>query len=254
MKILLTNDDGIESEGIKKLAAKLARTEELYVVAPHRKLHGASCSITFDQPVKVQEFPLGLGEKKSYQVKGTPADCVILGLDALASGIKLVISGINDEPNVGDDVRFSGTIGACTEASFSGVSSFGISLEYGREDFDAAVEFSSYLVQFLKKHALAPGVFLNINMPPASLEQIKGVKFVRLGRRRYRDRVHKITSPYGETFYWIGGKQIPGYGKDTLNSALKDNYIAVTPMAVDSTSYDFLKEMINNWTMKFPKF
>lgn len=253
MKILLTNDDGIEAEGIKRLAAQLSDTDQIYIAAPHRKLHGASCSVSFDHPVKVEKFPLGLGERQSYRIQGTPADCVLLGLDALAGGAELVISGINDQPNVGDDVRFSGTIGACTEAAFSDIASFGISIEYGGGGLDAAAAFSKTMVRFLKKHKLPRGVFLNINVPAAPAGQIKGVKFVKLGRRRYADRVHKMKSPLGQTYYWIGGTQVPDHEQGTLNAALKDQYIAITPMAVDATCYAFLKEMIKKWNLHFAK-
>ncbi len=252
MKILITNDDGIEAEGLKKLVEKLSQTEQLYIAAPHRKLHGASCSITFDRPVKVQKYPLDLGEKESYKIHGTPADCIILGLDTLFDEIALVIAGINDEPNVGDDVRFSGTIGACTEASFSGISALGLSLEYGRHGLDAAAEFSKTMVRFLTQNSLPRGVFLNINVPALEKKYIKGVKLTKLGRRRYKDRVHKTISPFGQAFYWIGGKRIPDYEQDTLNSALREGYIAITPMAVDATSYKYLKEMIKKWDLSFP--
>jgi 5'-nucleotidase len=254
MKILLTNDDGIEAEGLKKLAQKLSATEQIYIAAPAKKLHGASCSITFGTPIKVEEFRLNMGERKSYRILGTPADCVILGLDTLIGDVDLVVSGINDEPNVGDDVRFSGTIGACTEATFSGVRSFGISVEYnGSGGLETAADFSCYLIGFLKKNSIPEGVFLNINVPNTELSKINGVKFVRLGRRRYRDRVHKTISPFNEVFYWIGGRQIEDHEPDTLNAALREDYIAITPMAVDPTSHKFLKEMIDRWKINFPK-
>jgi 5'-nucleotidase len=254
MKILVTNDDGIKAEGIIKLTEKLSQNNEVYVVAPEKKLHGIGAGVTFEKPLKVEDYPLDVGEKKSYMVYGTTADCVILALDVLIKDFDILVSGINDEPNVGDDVRFSGTVGACIEATFSGINSFGVSIEYskGKNKFDTAIEFSAYLIDFIKENKMPKGVFLNINVPNAELKKIRGVKFVKLGRRQYLNRVHKITNPYNEDFYWIGGKLIFDKEKDTINSALKKNFIAVTPMSVDTTTYNFLEEMKDKWKITFP--
>ena len=253
MKIVITNDDGIEAEGLKKLVKRLSAVEEVYVVAPDKKLAGIGGSLTFNRPIRVENYPLSLGEKKSFRVFGTPADCVVLALDVLVKDFKLLISGINDEPNVGDDIRFSGTLGACKEAAFSGIASFGISIEFGegKNVFDGAVEFSALLVDFLKKNHLPEGVFLNVNVPNVKLKKIRGVKLVKLGRRQYSNRVHKVASPYGEEYYWIGGKLITDFEKNTENSSLKENFIAITPMKVDITNYDFL-EVMKKWKIKFP--
>ncbi len=256
MKILITNDDGIDCEGIKKLVRIISQTYEVYVAAPEKKLHGIGAGVTFDKPVKVERYPMNLGEKMSFKVYGTPADCVILSKEILIGNFDLLISGINDEPNIGDDVRFSGTLGACIEAAFSGITSFGVSLDYNnnkkKKMFDTAAEFSYCLVKFLEKNIIPEGVFLNINVPNIELNKVKGVKFIPLGRRKYFKRVHKIKNPCDQELYWIWGRLIPNQNDDIIKSVLDENFISITPMVTDNTSYDFLKEMINKWKLVFP--
>jgi 5'-nucleotidase len=253
MKILVTNDDGIESAGILELVKGISSLGEIYVVAPDRKLSGIGGGVTFDRPIKVEKVSLRLGEERAFKVCGTPSDCVILALDILIKDVDLVISGINDEPNVGDDIRFSGTIGACREAAFSGIPALGISLEYGTRGnfYEGAVEFSKYLLRFLEKNNLPEGVILNINVPNVPMEEIQGVKFVKLGRRKYKDRVHIVLDPYGKEYYWIGGTLIEDWEEETENSVLKKNYIAITPLNIEETDYKFL-EVMKQWKMKFP--
>jgi 5'-nucleotidase len=251
MRLLLTNDDGIYARGINELINELSTTDEVYVVAPKDRLTGVSGGVTFDRPIKVEEVNLSLGEKKAFAVSGTPADCVILGVDVLVKGIDLVISGINDEPNVGDDIRFSGTIGACREAVFSDIPSIGVSLEYGDRGhfYEGAVKITRRLVDYIRNNPLPKGIFLNVNVPNVPLEEIKGVRFVRLGRRRYRDRVHTVFDPYGREYFWIGGIPLQEEEEDTEDAVLKNNYIAVTPLSVDETDYHFL-EVMKRWKIE----
>jgi len=253
MKILVTNDDGIESIGILELAKGISSLGEIYVVAPDRKLSGIGGGVTFDRPIKVEEVSLHLGEKRAFKVYGTPSDCVILALDVLVKDIDLVISGINDEPNVGDDIRFSGTIGACREAAFSNILALGVSLEYGTRGnfYEGAIEFCKTLVRFLEENRFPEGVILNINVPNVPKKKIQGVKFVKLGRRKYRDRVHVVLDPYGKEYYWIGGMLIEDWEEETENNVLKKNYIAITPLNIEETDYKFLEAM-KQWKIKFP--
>lgn len=251
MKILITNDDGIFARGIRELIIEFSKTNEVYVVAPQYRLVGVGGGVTFDRPLKVEEVSLSLGEKKAFSVSGTPADCVILAIDVLVKDLDIVISGINDEPNVGDDIRFSGTIGACREAAFSGIPSIGVSLEYGNRGYfyEGAVKITRKIVDYIRNNPLPGGIFLNINVPNVPIQEIKGVKFVKLGRRRYKNRVHTVFDPYGEKYFWIGGIPIEEEGKDTEDSVLKENYIAITPLNVDETDYSFL-EVMRKWKIE----
>ncbi|MGC8971882.1 MAG: 5'/3'-nucleotidase SurE [bacterium] len=251
MKILLTNDDGILANGIRELLVELSTTDDIYVVAPKNRLIGVGGGVTFDRPIGVEEIKLSLGEKKAFAVSGTPADCVILAVDVLIKDIDLVISGINDEPNVGDDIRFSGTIGACREAAFSNIPSIGISLEYGDRGYfyEGAVRITRKLVDYIRTNPLPKGIFLNVNVPNIPVEEIKGVKFVKLGRRRYKDRVHSVFDPYGRRYFWIGGTPIKEEEEDTEDMVLRENYIAITPLRIDETDYSFL-EVMKRWKIE----
>jgi 5'-nucleotidase len=252
MRIVVTNDDGIDSIGIRKLIEGISALGEIYVVAPDRKLIGVGGGVTFDRPVKVDRVSLGLGEREAFKTYGTPADCVILALDLLVRDVDIIISGINDEPNVGDDIRLSGTIGACREAAFSGIKAFGVSIEYGKDSiyFDGAVEISKALIKGIERYSLPQGIFLNVNVPNVPKEEIKGVRFVKLGRRRYIDRVKKVLDPYGREYYWIGGRLIDDLEEDTENDALRKNFIAITPISIDETDYESL-EVMKKWEIEF---
>jgi len=248
MRILITNDDGIYARGIRELIINLSPTEDVYVVAPGFKLSGISGGVTFDRPVRVDRVELSLGEREAYAVSGTPADCVILALDVLVKEIDLVISGINDEPNIGDDIRFSGTIGACIEAAFSGKQSIAVSLNYGKKKdfYGGAVSVVKRLIDILKVNRIPEGTFLNVNVPNIPVEEIKGVKFTRLGRKRYKNRVHKILEPCGSSYFWIGGIPLNETDQDSEDFLLREGYIVISPLKVDKTDYQFL-EVIKTW-------
>ncbi|MBC7321383.1 5'/3'-nucleotidase SurE [bacterium] len=251
MRILLTNDDGIFARGIRELIMEFSKTDEVYVVAPKYRLTGVGGGVTFDRPLKIEEVSLSLGERKAFAVSGTPADCVILAVDVLVKNLDLVISGINDEPNVGDDIRFSGTIGACREAVFSEIPSIGVSLEYGDRGYfyEGAIKITRKLVDYIRNNPIPEGVFLNVNVPNVPIEEIKGIKIVRLGRRRYRDRVHTVFDPYGKEYFWIGGTPIREEEEDTEDFVLREKYIAITPLKVDETDYSFL-EVMKKWRIE----
>lgn len=251
MKILITNDDGIYARGIRELVVELSRTEEVHIVAPKFRLSGISGSVTFDRPIRVEKVDLALGERSAFAVSGTPADCVILAIDALLERIDLVISGINDEPNIGDDIRLSGTVGACIEAAFSGIPSIAVSLDYGNKGdfYEGAVSIVRKLVDILRINNLPRGTFLNVNVPNIPIKEIRGVRFTRLGRKKYKDRVHKILDPYGNLHFWIGGVPINEADPDSEDLLLKEGYIVVSPLKVDKTDYQFL-EVIKQWRIE----
>lgn len=245
MRILITNDDGIYARGIRELVLNLSSTDDIYVVAPKFKLSGVGSGVTFDRPLKVEKVELCLGEREAFSVSGTPADCIILALDILVREVDLVISGINDEPNIGDDIRFSGTVGACIESAFSGIQSIAVSLNYGeRENFyEGAILVTKKLVDILRENRIPEGTFLNVNVPNMPIEKIKGVRFTRLGRKKYRDRAHKILDPYGGLHFWIGGTPIEETDKESEDFLLREGYIVISPLKVDKTDYEFLEEM-----------
>jgi len=250
MKILITNDDGIKAEGIKLLVAELAQHHEIYVVAPDREYTGYGGAVTFNNKIEVAEYPLNRGEIASYKVNGTPADCVILGLDELSSEVDLVISGINNEPNLGDDTRLSGTLGACREAAFSSIPAIGFSLNYDYGNtfyYQTVVRVVIILIKQIERNKLPEGIYLNINVPNKPISQIKGFKVVKLGRRRYNNRVHLVKNE-GKSYYKIYGTIIEEEQEETDVWAIKNDYVSVTPLNRDNTDYNSIK-LLKSWNL-----
>ncbi|MDO7976055.1 MULTISPECIES: 5'/3'-nucleotidase SurE [Oceanotoga] len=238
MNILLTNDDGIKSEGIKILAEKISKYHDIYICAPEKENTGMSGALTFSDSIKIKKFSLNCGEKDSYYVTGTPADSVIMGLDHVYKNIKfdIVLSGINDEPNIGDDIRYSGTVGAAFEAAFSGYPAIALSLEYGNTKYYNSI--INVLIKILNKKHIPKGTILNINSPNKPDYQIKGEKYVKLGRRRYSNRIRQKNKDE----YIIYGDLIEEKNdSNTDNYYIQKDYITITPLKIDNTDYNFLK-------------
>ncbi len=241
MQILVTNDDGIEDKGLQELVKAISDKHEIYVVAPNRRYSGYSGAVTFYQPISVTEYPLNLGEKKSYKISGTPADCIIIAIDELIGFIDLVISGINDEPNLGDDIRFSATLGACREAAFSDISAIALSLDYGsqKKHYQTVTDYLSILLDKWNDLKIPKEVYLNINYPNVPFIETKGVLFVPAGRCRYKNRVQLVSKkPLPE--YRLYGTKIEEEAAGTDSWAVRNNYIAITPLHRDQTDKETL--------------
>lgn len=244
MKILLTNDDGIESEGIKELAKGLSQIGDVFVVAPKSPQSAGSHATTLHKPLRVEEYSLGVNEKLSLRVSGTPSDCIVLALDILVKeNIDLVVSGINKGPNLGDDVIYSGTVAGALEGAINGKLSFAFSVDdFDAIDFSFASSFASYFINKIYSLKIIENYCFNVNIPYLPRDQIKGVKFARLARRTYIDRVLIGKDPFNRNFYWIGGKLKDAYEKDTDSFYVKEGYIAVTPLLIDLTDYSSLNK------------
>jgi 5'-nucleotidase len=253
MKILVTNDDGIEDEGLRKLIEGNSKEHELYVVAPDKRYTGYSGAVSFDRLIEVEEYPLYIGERKAYKVWGTPADCVILALDELTGPVDIVISGINDEANTGDDIRLSATLGACREASYSDISAMALSLAYGSGEmhYQPAIRFILHLLKNWEQLQLPKDVYLNINFPNISYSDIKGVLFTHSGRCRYKDRVHLVPGKSRLT-YQIYGTKIEEEQIGTDEWAINHNYISITPLNRDQTDKKILSQLNKINKKEFP--
>ena len=234
MRLLLTNDDGIFSEGLKILHQGLSRFGELWVFAPDRERSAVSHALTLDRPLRAEEI-----RTRWWAVSGTPADCVNLGAlhfmkDAPPDA---VISGINFGLNVGDDVTYSGTVSAAFEAHILGLPGVAFSQETGRgADLAAASRFCASLLDFLLERALLPrGAMFNVNFPA---RPFAGARFTRLGKRHYQEGIVEKTDPRGRRYYWIGGEPAPGEpSSGTDFEALRDGKVSVTPLHLDLTDY-----------------
>ncbi len=245
MRILLTNDDGIQSSGLMALKRSLERIAEVDVFAPDRNWSAAGHSRKLFDILTVRRVKLRDGSTVLTS-DGTPSDCVALALmGLLPEQPDLVVSGINRGPNVGSDVTYSGTVAAAMEAVLFGRPAVAISLDgYSGWDFSYAAEFARILVPEVLQRGLPPGVLLNVNLPNLPAEQIRGVAITRLGRRIYRDELQPVEEGPEQSRYRLGGEPptaelVPG----TDAAALAAGYVSITPLHLDLTAHGFLEEL-----------
>lgn len=236
MRILVSNDDGYQATGINVLAEALQEVADVVVVAPDRNRSAASNSLTLQSPLRVKK----VGDNR-YSVNGTPSDCVHLALTGLLDyEPDLVVSGINHGANLGDDVIYSGTVAAATEGRFLGLPTIAMSL-VGRDckHFDTAGRVARDLVRKIDKSGLDPDVVLNVNVPDVPFDELRGVVATRLGFRHKSEPVVKSTDAHGRTIYWVGPA---GEGADSGDGtdfhAIRNGYVAVTPLKVDLTRHE----------------
>ena len=246
MRILVSNDDGYRAEGLQHLVDALSPLAELTVVAPERNRSGASNSLTLDVPLRVFEY----GERR-YYVNGTPTDCVHLAISGLFQGDiehDMVVSGINDGANLGDDVLYSGTVAAAVEGRFLGLPTLALSLvvREGRH-FDTAARVAAELVMRLQRTPMHSSMILNVNVPDRPYEELKGYKSTRLGNRHRSEPVLKASDPRGRPVYWVGpAGEGADAGEGTDFDAIANGWVSVTPLQVDLTRHAALGE-VDEW-------
>jgi 5'-nucleotidase len=237
-RILVTNDDGVFSQGIRLLAATLGEIAEVTVVAPDREQSAMGHALTLSRPLRMQKI-----EEGWYAVDGTPTDCVNL---AVLSVLKdrppdLVVSGINFGLNLGDDVTYSGTVSATFEGTLLGIPSVALSQEVAEGfSFDAAARFARQLVETLLSEPLPRDLLLNVNVPAGD---VKGLSFTRLGRRVYKQSVIEKLDPRGRKYYWIAGTPQWERASGTDFEAISAGCISVTPLHLDLTYYPGLESL-----------
>lgn len=235
-RLLLTNDDGIFAEGLELLAHLLEESFDVVVVAPDRERSGASHAITLHHPLRAREIRQGW-----FAVDGTPTDCVNLAFHHLLRGeeIDLVVSGINLGLNAGDDVTYSGTVGAALEGSLLGHPAIALSQDTTREyDLERTVRLAAELIAGVLEEKPEPGLLLNVNFPP---EEPSGWAFTRLARRFYREVVVEKTDPRGKQYFWIGGEPRWEGGQGTDWEALEEGLVSVTPLLTELTDHRTLE-------------
>ncbi len=246
--ILITNDDGAYAPGILVLQEALARHWDTVVVAPDREQSAASHALTLHHPLRVQQIAEG-----RFAIDGTPTDCVMLGMHGLLERKPtLVVSGINQGSNLGDDVIYSGTVAAAVEGTLLGCRSIAMSLLGGPDeqfDFEQASLVACEIVSEAVKGNLDGDFLLNVNVPAGPPGSSAGYRVSRLGRRVYREGIFHNTDPRGKPYYWIGG-QDPTWvgGVDTDFQAVEDGYVSITPLRLDWT-FDEGLERIRTWNL-----
>jgi len=235
MRILLSNDDGYFAPGLNILAEALKPLAEITVVAPERNRSGASNSLTLDRPLTVRKAHNGF-----FYVNGTPTDCVHLAITGLLDNLPdMVISGINDGANMGDDTIYSGTVAAATEGFLLGIPSIAISMsQHNATHFETAANAAINLVKHFQQKTFPAPVLLNVNVPDLPKAQIKGMTVTRLGRRHKAEPVIRSTTPRGETVYWVGAAgSAQDAGEGTDFHAVDNALVSVTPLQIDLTQY-----------------
>ncbi|MBP2668458.1 MAG: surE [Deltaproteobacteria bacterium] len=244
--ILVTNDDGVRSEGIETLADAMKGLGTVYVVAPDRERSAAGHSLTLSHPLRVEK----LGTRV-WSVDGTPTDCVNLGVNGILRGkrVDLLVSGINKGANLGDDITYSGTVSAAIEGTLLGIPSVAVSLvTRSRFRFDVAAGYALEVAKKVLRKRLPGDTLLNVNVPNAPREEIREVRFTRQGKRVYGDLIVEKRDPRGRKYYWIGGdrirsEDIPGSDLE----AIEEGCVSITPIHLDLTNYAALRAL-RKWT------
>lgn len=253
-KILITNDDGFESEGLHVLARAMRKLGHVTIVAPTTEKSACGHSLTLTRPLRFVQI-----EDDFFKLDdGTPTDCVYLALNALfdeKNKPDLVVSGINIGANLGEDITYSGTASAAMEAVLQGVPAIAFSQAYMGDfdhlDYDLAEKIAFELASRVleKGFPLQERRFLNVNIPMISKKEFKGYKIVKAGKRIYGNEATVYRSPRGTEYHWIG---LPSYrwqsnaSKDCDLSAIKDGFVSITPIHLDMTAYDELKS-VSSW-------
>lgn len=235
-RILVTNDDGVHSEGIHALAAALERLGDVVVVAPHMEASAIGHALTLRRPLRMEQLRDGV-----YEVDGTPTDCVNIAFTQIFRGLPdLVVSGINKGYNLGDDVTYSGTVAGAMEGALLGVASIAVSLERTANayDFQPAAEAAAALAEEILRKGLPPRVFINVNVPSGTPH---GLRATFQARRNHITVVAEREDPRGRPYYWIEEGQNDWEPHDRSDyQAVRDGYISVTPLQADLTAHDAL--------------
>lgn len=235
--ILLTNDDGAESVGLRALKQELDSLGKLVVVAPAEERSAVSHALTIHQPIRVREI-----EEDHYSLTGTPVDCVLFAVRKLLPRLPdLVLSGINNGPNLGDDILYSGTVAAAREAALYRVPALAVSLVTRNENpnFSPAAAFIKKIVQELYPGRIPQGSFLNVNIPEGDP---RDYRFTRQGSKLVASSIQEKSDPRGRTYYWIGPDESEWVVEaDTDYQAIKDRVVSITPLQRDQTDYRTLR-------------
>ena len=244
MRILVSNDDGYNASGIEALAGALKGLGDITVVAPETNCSGASNSLTLNRPLSVRQAPNGY-----FFVNGTPSDCVHIALTGMLDfRPDLVVSGINNGANMGDDTLYSGTVAAATEGYLFGIPAIAFSLaKKGWEHLDTAARIARQVVELQLSQPLNKNVLLNVNIPAVPFEALQGLQVTRLGKRHPSEPVVKSSTPYGDPVYWIGPVgMVSDSATDTDFGAIERNAVSITPLRLDLTHYEQLSE-VKTW-------
>ncbi len=245
MKILLTNDDGINAAGLKAMAEALSSMAEVTVVAPETEMSAVGHSITITDPLRVRHVCVN-GTAFGIAVNGTPADCVKIAVKAIMKQRPdMVVSGINHGQNVATNVIYSGTVSAATEGMILGIPSVAISLSsFLSDDFSVAADYGLRIVRQASRNGLPPDCLLNVNIPAVPAGQVQGIKVCRNGVSKFNEIFVKRVDLRQNDYYWQGGQmEVSEEDHNADITWLQKNWVTVTPIRFDLTDYKFLQKM-----------
>lgn len=241
LRVLISNDDGVYAKGLAILAHTLSDIGDVDVVAPDRNRSGASNSLTLNAPLHIKNLENGM-----ISVEGTPTDCVHLAITGVLPEMPdMVITGINEGPNLGDDVWYSGTVAAAMEGRFLGLPAIALSLTGERFRYhETAAKVARQLIQHIVRDPLPPSTILNVNVPDLPYRDLKGFEITRLGTRHRAEPTIRQIDPRGHLIYWVGAagpEQDSGPGTDFF--AINNNCVSITPLRVDLTHYEAFDQL-----------
>lgn len=244
MRILISNDDGVHAPGIRALANELIKLGEIDVVAPDRNRSGASNSLSLSRPLRVKQL-----ENNHYSVEGTPTDCVHMALTGfLETTADIVVSGINEGANLGDDILYSGTVAAAMEGRYLGLPAIAVSMVGDNiQHYETGAVIARQLINKLRTERLPSQTILNVNVPDLPLDTIKSIEVTRLGTRHSAEPLIKEYDPRGRPIFWIGPPGIEAdAGPGTDFFAVSQGNVSITPLHLDLTHYKLFDEL-SNW-------
>ena len=240
MRILISNDDGVHFQGLWTLVEELAPRHQVTVVAPDREQSGVGTAISLHRVIRARAVTSPVAGVSAYAVEGTPGDCVSLGLGAMAKDTDLVVTGINEGSNMGDDVFLSGTVGAAFHAYFRGVPAIAASVSsLHSTHYRPAARVVSGLVVALADGRLPRRILLNVNVPDLPAREIKGVRVTRQARRHYNEKVREEKDTRGKTYYWIVRERPDWeFEEGTDIWAVRNGFVSIIPLQSDIRSTD----------------
>jgi 5'-nucleotidase len=251
-RILLTNDDGINAPGITALYKAMKSIGDCTVLAPDSEKSAQGHAITMKIPLRLNEYYKN-DTLFGWTLNGTCADCVKFGIHELMEvRPDLVVSGINQGPNTAVNTIYSGTVAGAAEGGLMNIPAIAISLaSYTYRNFDIAADIANYFAKLVLKNGLPDYTFLNINVPPKSKEELKGIKITKMGLMRYEEKFDKRVDPANRTYYWLAGeKVILDNSEDNDEIAVHNDFVTVSPLICDMTNYDAVG-ILKNWDINY---
>ncbi len=243
--ILVTNDDGIGSAGIKALTHKLSTLGKVFTVAPDRDNSAVSHSLTMNRPLRVNEL-----SPTQFAIDGTPTDCVTIAIHKiLKKRPDLLVSGINDGANIGDDISYSGTVSAALEGTMYSIPSMAVSLAGKDYDYTDAAQIAVELATIILDRGLPENTLINVNVP--CTKKPRGFRVTRQGRRLWQNSIQETFDPWGKKVYWIGGgSPIKDSATDTDVHAIEEGFVSITPIHLDKTNHEGIFHLKDDWQLE----